>query len=363
MSTVEFWPNLAAPLFNGVALLLALGFHRNRAAMVLVLLTYFSLGLSGLGDPRVDERGAEAARMFAPWLLLWAAAMPERRLLAGRNLVLLGLLIIAAWLLLASPEHIWPKLRGALPLGWLPWRSGTVAACIVLAASILCLWRWLRLRTPMELSLSLCLIVTGIALLPQVSNAAASNLFVLCGAIALVSILNASYRMAFVDALAGLSNRRALDEALARLSGEFALAMVDVDHFKVFNDRHGHAAGDRALKEVARQLKLTCGCTAFRYGGEEFCLLFVGTRARQARETCEDLRRRVAAMRVPIRSEADRTTRKSSRRRDAGTVKITVSIGLARQTDRFRAPVDVLKSADKALYAAKAQGRNRVISK
>ena len=331
--------------------------------MVLAMLTLLSLGLSGLGEPRLDERGADAARMFAPWLLVWAAAMPERRLLAGRNRVLLGVLIFAAWLTLASPDHIWPKLRDVFPLGWLPWRSGTVAACIVMFAAILCMWRWVRMRAPMELALGLGLIVAGIALLPQVSNAAASNLLILCGAMALIAILLASYRMAFVDGLAGLSNRRALDEALARLSGDYALAMVDVDHFKIFNDRNGHAAGDRALKAVARQLKSTSGCSAFRYGGEEFCLLFVGTRARQARETCEDLRSRVADMRVQIRSDASRANTKGSRRKDAGTAKVTISIGLANRSERLRSPVDVLKAADKALYAAKSQGRNRVVTR
>ncbi|MGB0132891.1 diguanylate cyclase, partial [Dokdonella sp.] len=251
MSTTQFWPGLAAPLFNAMALLLALAFHRNRAAMVLALLTLVSLGLSGLGDPRLDERGAEAARMFAPWLLLWAAAMPERRLFARRNLVLLGLLAVSTWLTLDAPAHLWPGMRALLPLGWLSWKSGLVAAGIVLTAALLCLWRWLRLRTSMEFSLGLILLIVGVALLPQVPDTAKSSLLTLCGVLALLAILHASYRMAFVDGLAGLPNRRALDEALARLSGDFALAMVDVDHFKIFNDRNGHAAGDRALISVA----------------------------------------------------------------------------------------------------------------
>lgn len=359
---MEFWPGLAAPLFNGIALLLALAFHRNRAAMVLVLLAAVSLGLDGLGGALVEQRGAEAARMFAPWLLLWAAAMPERRLFARRNLVLLGLLLIAAWLTLDAPAHIWPKLRGALPLGWLPWKSGLVAAGIVLIAASLCLLRWLRQRTPMEFSLGIILLVVAISQLPRVQAAAASGLLVVCGAIALISILHASYRMAFVDGLAGLPNRRALDEALARLSGDFAIAMVDVDHFKIFNDRNGHAAGDRALKAVAAQLKATRGGEAFRYGGEEFCLVFTGTRASQASDVCEDLRKRVAGMHVPIRAEVVRKRSQSPKRR-AAAVKVTISIGLAARSERLRTPADVLKAADKALYLAKSQGRNRVVSK
>ena len=92
MISTEFWPTLAAPLLNGIALLLALGFRRNRAFMVLAILCAASLGLSGSGSAMLFERGIEAFRMFAPCLLLATAAMPERRLLARRNLLLLSLL-------------------------------------------------------------------------------------------------------------------------------------------------------------------------------------------------------------------------------------------------------------------------------
>ncbi|MGB0135300.1 GGDEF domain-containing protein, partial [Dokdonella sp.] len=104
-------------------------------------------------------------------------------------------------------------------------------------------------------------------------------------------------------------------------------------------------------------------CEAFRYGGEEFCLLFTGSRTNQAREACEDLRKRVAGMHVPIRADVGRARTPAPKRRGAGTVKVTISIGLAARSDRLRAPADVLKAADKALYAAKNQGRNRVVSK
>lgn len=362
MISTAFWPTLAAPLLNGIALLLALGFRRNRAFMVLALLCTASIGLAGFGSELLFERGIEAFRMFAPCLLLAAAAMPERRLLARRNLLLLSLLGLAIWLTLTAPAHIWPGLRDAFPLGWLPWRSGSIAAAIVLIASAVCVVRWILLRAPMEAALALILMVVAIALLPMTRIGGASELLAITGAIAVAAILFASYRMAFVDGLAGLPNRRALDEELARLSGDFALAMVDVDHFKKFNDQHGHAAGDRALKTVADQLKMTRGATAFRYGGEEFCLLFTGARVGQANEACEDLRKRVAAMRVRIRSNTGERSKQTAKRKDAAEVKVTVSVGLAQRADDLRSATDVLKAADKALYSAKAKGRNRVVA-
>ncbi|MEP6882800.1 MAG: GGDEF domain-containing protein [Dokdonella sp.] len=362
MISTEFWPTLAAPLLNGIALLLALGFRRNRAFMVLAILCAASLGLAGFGAALLFERGIEAFRMFAPCLLLAAAAMPERRLLARRNLLLLSLLGLAVWLTLSAPAHIWPGLRDAFPLGWLPWRSGSIAAAIVLIAAAVCVVRWILLRAPMEAALAFILVLVAIALLPITRMGGASELLAITGAIAIAAILFASYRMAFVDGLAGLPNRRALDEELARLSGDFALAMVDVDHFKKFNDQHGHAAGDRALKAVADQLKMTRGANAFRYGGEEFCLLFTGTRVGQASEACEDLRKRVAAMRISIRSNASQKSTQTAKRKDSSEVKVTVSIGLAERAEDLRSATEVLKAADKALYSAKAKGRNRVIS-
>src|SRR4029077_7824091 len=111
---------------------------------------------------------------------------------------------------------------------------------------------------------------------PTMQIETARHAFAVAGEGTFVEIFIALYCCAFVDALTGLPNRRALDEALARLSGDYALAMVDVDHFKQFNDTHGHDAGDRVLRSVAQQLRATRGGQAFRYGGEEFCLLFTG---------------------------------------------------------------------------------------
>ncbi|SFN45935.1 GGDEF domain-containing protein [Dokdonella immobilis] len=359
-TTEEFWPGLAAVMLNGLALLLALGFRRNRAVMVLVVMTCAALALAGVAAGAGGERGLDAMRMFAPWLLLAIAAMPERRLLARRNLAVIGLLATATWLTLAAPAHVWPELRDAFPFGWLPMDRGLVAAGIVLLAAAVCLARWVVRRTVMEFAMGLVLIVVGIAQLPVMRADGASSLFCLAAMVALVAILHASYRMAFVDGLAGLPNRRALDETLARLSGDYAVAMVDVDHFKTFNDRHGHAAGDRALKAVAEQLRATRGATAFRYGGEEFCLLFTGARSRSARQACEELRKRIAAMRIRVRAAPRGNGRKAGARPGAGEVKVTVSIGLAERDTRARGSDEALKAADKALYKAKGAGRNCV---
>ncbi len=364
MTATQLWPLLAAPLFNSIALLLALGFRRNRAIIVLAILTLASLALVDSVAPGQDARGTDAARMFAPWLLLAAAAMPERRLLARRNLILLLLLAIAVWLTLAAPVHVWPGLRGALPFGLLPWSGAAVAATLTFIAAGLCLLRWVLRAAPLEAGLSVVLTLVGFALLPVMDPDSVRYAFALAGAGALAAILYASYRLAFVDALAGLPNRRALDEALARQSGDYALAMVDVDHFKQFNDTHGHDAGDRVLRSVAQQLRSARGGNAFRYGGEEFCLLFTGARMQNAKQSCEEVRKRVEQMRVRVRSAPAKPRRgQATKRVDASEVQVTVSIGLAERDAQTRFAEDVLKAADQALYKAKSKGRNRVVAR
>jgi hypothetical protein len=146
---LAFWPAWAAPLLNGAAFLLALGFRRNRAVLVLAVLTLAGLALVDTGRAGTAARGIDAARMFAPWLLLAAVALPERGLLARRNLALLLLLALATWLTLAASDHLWPGLRSALPFGFLPWSAGAVAAGLTFAAALLCLLRWVLNGVPM----------------------------------------------------------------------------------------------------------------------------------------------------------------------------------------------------------------------
>jgi len=156
------------------------------------------------------------------------------------------------------------------------------------------------------------------------------------------------------DALTGLLNRRALDDSLRRQMhacrrgrGIFTMVMIDVDHFKQVNDRHGHPAGDDLLSALAQQFEeLVNGAgTVARYGGEEFAVLLPGVESEKAKEIAERLRRAVASREffcqgVPLG--------------------LTVSLGLATSNDRDEDELDVTGRADEALYAAKKAGRNRV---
>lgn len=165
-------------------------------------------------------------------------------------------------------------------------------------------------------------------------------------------------RLASEDALTGAANRRMFDEVLRqewmramRDKKSLSLAMVDVDHFKAYNDFYGHHDGDHILKSVAVTLSRTVRRPSdfvARYGGEEFCIILPGTRAEGARRLAEKFRRAVEALGIEhTQSEV--------------CPRVTVSVGVATVIpDRSSAPEDLVCAADRAMYQAKSDGRNRV---
>jgi len=189
-------------------------------------------------------------------------------------------------------------------------------------------------------------------------------LFTAAGLALVVAVIESAHALAFRDALTGLASRRALDDALRRLDGPFAMAMVDVDHFKSVNDTHGHEVGDQVLRMVAAQLDAVDGGRAFRYGGEEFAILFAGRTADDVVSDLEATRAAVAAQRFTLRA-ADRPRRRPrqpGRRGGTGTgqLVVTVSLGLAQRAAGDGDVQAVVQQADAALYRAKRAGRNRI---
>ncbi|MCG6235222.1 GGDEF domain-containing protein [Vibrio furnissii] len=192
-----------------------------------------------------------------------------------------------------------------------------------------------------------------------------STMFSLAGVLLILYLLSASYEMAFNDRLTQLPGRHALELDMRHLGRKFTVAMVDVDHFKSFNDSYGHETGDDVLKLVAARLRMVQGrAKVYRYGGEEFTVLFKGKTAEQAMDYLELLRADIEAYDLVIRNlesrpknDKDGAKQRSDSKRMS--VNITVSIGLCDSTLQ-RDPNEALKFADQALYAAKKAGRNCV---
>jgi diguanylate cyclase (GGDEF)-like protein len=158
--------------------------------------------------------------------------------------------------------------------------------------------------------------------------------------------------MAITDGLTQIANHRAFQDRLSNLISEqargrgrgFALVMLDVDNFKRFNDDFGHQAGDEVLVGVARTLRENIRKIDFaaRYGGEEFCVLLLDVDERRAAKLAEKLRKKVSEIENPYRQ-------------------ITVSVGVAPFSQKWPTEQSLIKSADDALYRAKANGKNCVV--
>lgn len=200
------------------------------------------------------------------------------------------------------------------------------------------------------------------------------------------SIIETSYLLAYHDELTALPSRRAFNDAMARLQAPFSIAAVDIDHFKKFNDTYGHDTGDQVLRLVAGKLaRVTGGGQAFRCGGEEFVILFPGKTTVEVTDHLEQLRVTIEAAefrqrgterrqlpRGTDRRGAQRNNRTRSRGGKADAIRrlvqetapsplsVTVSIGVASDLQDKATPELVLEAADKALYRAKENGRNRL---
>jgi diguanylate cyclase (GGDEF)-like protein len=159
------------------------------------------------------------------------------------------------------------------------------------------------------------------------------------------------------DPLTGLFNRRYMEESLTRefhratrRKSPLVVIMLDIDHFKSFNDTYGHELGDRLLSEFGKFLakNIRAEDIACRYGGEEFTLILPDATMEGASKRAEQLRRKVQDISIPLR--------------DGSTASVTISLGLAIGPETGQSPEDLVRKADVALYSAKAAGRDRLVT-
>ena len=195
-------------------------------------------------------------------------------------------------------------------------------------------------------------------------------MFLISAILLLLSILKRSHEQAFIDDLTRIPGRRALNIDLAQLSGKYSIAMLDIDHFKQFNDTYGHDTGDMVLKMVASQLETVRGRgKVYRYGGEEFTILFKGKSASDCVGYLNEIRvliadypfqiRQPVGRRVPHDEEPKNIDNESVEEIEK-VVRVAISIGVAQGRKSTTSPEDVIKEADTLLYKAKESGRNQV---
>ncbi|MBV4473188.1 GGDEF domain-containing protein [Pseudomonas sp. B2M1-30] len=265
-------------------------------------------------------------------------------------------------LLMWLSEIRWPALHGA-------WMSLIqLSYPVFLSAFVLLAWQYWRNPRPLHAAqlvglLGVFWMLPKTFILPFTLNIMCSQVMLMIAA----AVAHEAYQMAFRDELTGLPGRRALNERMQRLGRNYVLAMSDVDHFKKFNDTHGHDVGDQVLRLVASKLsKISGGGRAYRYGGEEFALVFAGKTLEECMPHLEVIRESIASYNIQLRNQENRPQDDQQGRQRRGgsgasSVSVTVSIGVAERLEQ-RTPEEVLKSADQALYSAKGAGRNCVMA-
>ena len=367
---------MAPYLLAMVAVASAYHFKRGRTCLVLLLSTTAYYCASRYGSPGMETPESvlvhHAFAVLLPFNLLIISLMSEKGIIgsAGRMrmaFVLFQLLIF--WITLQqSSQTLWAVLTRPIvqsrlfELHHLPQIS---LLLLLLAAGIIARRTWQR-QSPLDGAFFGTAIAFGLLLAKPDTPYIAPVFNSAIGLIFILAIIQDSHNMAFRDDMTGLPSRRALNELLRGLGSRYAIAMVDVDHFKRFNDTYGHDVGDQVLKVVAsRLMAVTGGGRPFRYGGEEFTVIFPGKTAKDAAPHLEKLRKAIEEYKMALRSDErpkDDVKGQVGRTKQYGgrDVSVTVSIGVAESGGRYASAEEVIKASDTALYRAKNGGRNQV---
>ncbi len=299
-----------------------------------------------------------------PLLLVVITMLPDRGIVNIKAIPAYVVLFAAAGfvVVVASMAPPWADflvLSEWVPARYFDWTGQSQSVLVVTFASLYVMLTLATLKPSLYLAAGF-----GVLLLLAVQlhfGKAEFSLNVFSGAallMCLYAMMQETWRMAYLDELTGLHGRRALSEKFQRIGGTYTVAMLDVDHFKKFNDNFGHDAGDAVLRMIASKMtKVEGGGSPYRYGGEEFTIIFNGKKKEDAARYLDNLRVEIAGIPFVIRHKGRRKSDKPTAG-DNKTVKITVSIGFADSSSKEASPWDVLKLADQALYRAKGKGRN-----
>lgn len=371
----SFWRDCSYIIFGGGLILSAL-FQCSRLFFAILIVGLCDRALAwitpALSSAGIDRTVFDAVALLLPLNLIALSFMRDRGIVSppGRRRVgfVAAQIAIVTLIALVQPAQALAAgfMQGAiLPRNYSEWSHISQPALIVfMAAGVVMLIYLADRRRPVESALFWALVAGFIALNAGAANHITSAYFATGGLILSVAVLETSYTMAYRDELTQLPSRRALNQELAKMGDHYAIAMIDVDHFKSFNDTYGHETGDQVLQMIASRLsEVSGGGKPFRYGGEEFAVVFPGKSVDDAYPNLETLRKRIEATPFKVRgndrrSDGKRPKRKTKRRNSKQQVQVTVSIGASSCDGEGRPADQVLRDADKALYKAKNSGRN-----
>jgi len=371
-------------IINGIVFLpiilaifaIGLSFHFNRSPVffytLLIIASNLSLGL-GWADTTLSY---SLLSVCLPLLLIILSVLPERGIISVRAIPAYSVLLLAV-VFIVSVSKLEPDwAMHALLTDWLParyfdWTSQSqtvlIASLVITIATIV---RYFLKPSP-HMAAGFGVLIMIIAQLNFGEIGSSLTIFSIAALImCLVAVMQESWRMAYLDELTELPGRRALKEKFQKMSGLYTVAMLDVDHFKKFNDTYGHDTGDAVLRMIATKMnKVTGGGIPYRYGGEEFTIVFNGKNYEDAKPHLDQLRETIASTPFVVNRVSRRKSENKDKPKKNKSVQVTVSIGVAdskskkankKESSTKLSAWDVLKLSDKALYRAKGKGRNCV---
>lgn len=348
-----------------VGMLFSWWFNRSRVFFLLVTLALSDWALSNIaaeivGLPVYKASIFSIVCMFIPVNILIFSSIKERGIfntwgLLRFALIFLELSFIAVAVITKDSDllKLFTQRLVLLDLSLI-----RIPQPALLAAGVTLLWlvkKQLTRPSNLDNAFIAVLFAALIGLQLNANVMAVPIFFCAAGLMLLIAVIQDSYSMAYLDELTGLPARRALKEELLKLHGDYTVAMLDIDFFKKFNDTYGHDTGDEVLRLVASILKgVTGGGKAFRYGGEEFTIIFPRTKIADALPHLEELR--AAVEKAPFTYQKEKNGKKSATKK----LFVTISIGVAERSEKNTITEKVMKAADTALYRAKKKGRNCV---
>jgi len=372
----------------GGGILLASRFHSSRVFFALLTLFLGQRAIEFFAAPGVvsgpGHIAVEAIAVLWPVNFVLFSFVRERGLAVSSISSRLGLLLVESVFVAVicrpdspAPFFLHPQLLSHSLFQWT--KVPQLAWILLFLASATLLIRFFLYRNQVESGLFWSLITAFLGLQsgavgPVPRAYIASSALILLG-----SIIENSYVLAYHDELTRLPARRSFNDAILGLQDPYSIAVVDIDHFKSFNDTYGHDIGDQVLCMVSTRLAhVTGNGHAYRVGGEEFCVLFPGRSSSEALKHLELLRQTIENSSFHVRRPHDRRSvrhgpdrRRTPRKRmslkrsvppqSTGIeLSVTVSIGVAESSHQSEDANAVIRAADQALYRAKESGRNRI---
>jgi len=372
----------------GAGVLLAWRFHSSRIIFALLSLLLAHRAIEFFSAGRLLPTGpghiaVESTALLLPINFLVFSIAAERGFAVPALASRLGLLfcesvfvaVICAPGQISSPWFVRAALLNPQLLEWTRIPQLAVLAFVLVLGTLAV--RFLLYRKPVENGLMWSLVAAFLGFHAGAVGQLGTAYFGTAALILAASLVENSYFLAYHDELTSLPARRAFNDALLGLEPPYAVAVVDIDHFKRVNDTYGHDTGDQVLSMVATRLARMSSGQAYRVGGEEFSILFPGKTVKEVMSDLEALRVAVSesSFRVRITPERRKVQRGPDRRNEKrqkpnprseldlqppGQLFVTISVGVAEGSSRTRAVEDVIRAADQALYRAKRAGRNRV---